>query len=72
MRVRVRWDTGQLHFAALPAAGRARHAFVPRWHFDMVLDEQARLWTTALHHLHVLAAVRTVSERSWRPAEPVR
>ncbi|KAK9846546.1 hypothetical protein WJX81_006344 [Elliptochloris bilobata] len=38
--VRVRWDMGQLHFAAHVPAGRARHAFVPRWHFDMVLDEQ--------------------------------
>ncbi len=42
VRVRVRWDAGQLHFAAEPPARRARHAFVPRWHFDMVLDEQAR------------------------------
>ncbi|CAL8464828.1 g4363 [Coccomyxa elongata] len=33
-------DTGQLHFAAEPGAKRPRHAWVPRWHFDMVLDEQ--------------------------------
>ena len=42
VRVRVRWDAGQLHFAAEPPACCARHAIVPRWHFDMVLDEQAR------------------------------
>lgn len=38
--VRVRQDAGQLHFAAEPGAKRPRHAWVPRWHFDMVLDEQ--------------------------------
>lgn len=38
--MRVRWDAGQLHIAAHPSANRAVHAFVPRWHFDMVLDEQ--------------------------------
>ena len=38
--MRVRWDAGQLHIAAHPCDNRAHHAFVPRWHFDMVLDEQ--------------------------------
>ena len=40
--MRVRWDAGQLHIAAHPCGNRAHHAFVPRWHFDMVLDEQVR------------------------------
>jgi 2-polyprenyl-3-methyl-5-hydroxy-6-metoxy-1,4-benzoquinol methylase len=38
VRVRVRQDRGQIHFAAVPGACRPRHAHVPRWHFDMVLD----------------------------------
>lgn len=38
VEVRVRQDLGQLHFASVPGAKRARHAWVPRWHFDMVLD----------------------------------
>ncbi len=37
--MRVRQDTGQLHFASVPGARRPRHAYIPRWHFDMVLDE---------------------------------
>ncbi|KAK9917705.1 hypothetical protein WJX75_007354 [Coccomyxa subellipsoidea] len=38
--VRVRQDAGQLHFSAKRGAKRPRHAWVPRWHFDMVLDGQ--------------------------------
>lgn len=34
----MRQDTGLIHFASVPAASRPRHAFIPRWHFDMVLD----------------------------------
>jgi 2-polyprenyl-3-methyl-5-hydroxy-6-metoxy-1,4-benzoquinol methylase len=42
LRVRLRQDRGQLHWAAAGpgAAGRPRHAHVPRWHFDMVQDAQ--------------------------------
>ena len=39
MQVTVRQDRGQVHFAAAAAGfGRPRHAHIPRWHFDMVLD----------------------------------
>jgi hypothetical protein len=36
--VRVRQDAGQLHFASDPPQRRPRHAFLPRWHFDMLGD----------------------------------
>jgi predicted RNA methylase len=39
-RVRVRQDAGQLVFASTPPPCRPRHALVPRWHYDMVLDSQ--------------------------------
>ena len=49
MRVRVRQSAGQLRFDSEPAARRARHAHVPRWHFDMVqvLPFQVSLQTPA-------------------------
>lgn len=40
VEVRVRQDAGQLHFASDPPARRPRHAFLPRWHFDMLHDTQ--------------------------------
>ncbi len=41
MQVRVRQDKGQIHFASIArGCGRPRHAHIPRWHFDMVLDDQ--------------------------------
>lgn len=40
VEVRVRQDSGQLHFASDPPARRPRHAFLPRWHFDMLADAQ--------------------------------
>ena len=41
MQVTVRQDKGQIHFASMAwGCGRPRHAHVPRWHFDMVLDDQ--------------------------------
>ena len=36
--VRVRQDAGQLHFASDPPQRRPRHAYLPRWHFDMLGD----------------------------------
>jgi hypothetical protein len=38
VQLSVRQDTGQLHFASVPGSRRPRHAYIPRWHFDMVLD----------------------------------
>ena len=39
--MRVRQDKGQIHFASMArGCGRPRHAHIPRWHFDMVLDDQ--------------------------------
>lgn len=41
MQVTVRQDKGQIHFTStVRGCGRPRHAHVPRWHFDMVLDDQ--------------------------------
>ena len=41
MQVTVRQDKGQVHFASMArGCGRPRHAHVPRWHFDMVLDDR--------------------------------
>ena len=40
VEVQVRQDAGQLHFAADPPGRRPRHAFLPRWHFDMLADGQ--------------------------------
>ena len=41
MDVRMRQDVGQIYFASTaPGFGRPRHAHIPRWHFDMVLDDQ--------------------------------
>ena len=31
----MRQDSGQLHFSSAPPQRRPRHAFLPRWHFDM-------------------------------------
>ena len=37
----MRQDLGQIHFSSRQAGrGRPRHAYIPRWHFDMVLDSQ--------------------------------
>ena len=36
MELKVRQDSGQLHFSSAPPQRRPRHAFLPRWHFDMV------------------------------------
>ncbi len=36
IELRVRQDAGQLHFASDPPQRRPRHAYLPRWHFDMV------------------------------------
>ena len=41
MQVTVRQDKGQVHFAsAAQGCGQPRHAHIPRWHFDMVMDDQ--------------------------------
>ena len=41
VRVRVRQDAGQIHFSLVDSpATRVRHNLVPRWHYDMVLDQQ--------------------------------
>lgn len=41
LQVTVRQDRGQVHFGSAAAgSGRPRHAHIPRWHFDMVLDGQ--------------------------------
>ena len=47
----VRQDRGQVHFAAAAAGfGRPRHAHIPRWHFDMVLDTQRNAaYQAAIH-----------------------
>lgn len=39
VKLRVQQDTSQILFSSVPAQRRARHAFVPRWHFDMLQDE---------------------------------
>ena len=38
MKVRVQQDSDQILFSSVPAQQRPRHAFIPRWHFDMVQD----------------------------------
>jgi type II protein arginine methyltransferase len=38
--LRARRDRGQLVFAGEPPPARPRHAAVPRWHYDMVLDAE--------------------------------
>lgn len=40
MALTVRQDRGQFAFASRPPQCRPRHAIVPRWHYDMVLDAQ--------------------------------
>ncbi len=40
VEVRVRQDSGQYIFTTTPQQCRPRHAMVPRWHFDMVLDSK--------------------------------
>eukprot|EP00887_Chlorella_sp_A99_P004798 scaffold4.g4798.t1 len=40
VQLRVRQDAGQYVFTSVPPQCRPRHALVPRWHFDMVLDDQ--------------------------------
>ena len=39
MKLRVQQDMSQIVFSSVPAQRRPRHAFVPRWHFDMVQDQ---------------------------------
>ena len=36
----MRQDQGQIVFTSNPVPRRARHAYLPRWHFDMLLDHQ--------------------------------
>ena len=36
MELRVRQESGQLHLSSALPQRRPRHAFLPRWHFDMV------------------------------------
>ncbi|KAL0046712.1 hypothetical protein WJX82_008116 [Trebouxia sp. C0006] len=38
VKVRVQQDSDQILFSSVPAQQRPRHAFIPRWHFDMVQD----------------------------------
>ncbi len=38
MKLRVQQDRNQILFSSVPAQQRPRHAFIPRWHFDMVQD----------------------------------
>ena len=38
VKVRVQQDRNQILFSSVPAQQRPRHAFIPRWHFDMVQD----------------------------------
>ncbi|KAK9863942.1 hypothetical protein WJX84_003683 [Apatococcus fuscideae] len=40
VELRVRQDQGQIVFTSNPVPRRARHAYLPRWHFDMLLDHQ--------------------------------
>ncbi len=40
VEVRVRQDHGQIVFSSNPSPRRARHAYLPRWHFNMLLDDQ--------------------------------
>ncbi|KAL4447971.1 hypothetical protein ABPG75_005190 [Micractinium tetrahymenae] len=40
VQLRARHDAGQFVFTSSPPQCRPRHALVPRWHFDMVLDSQ--------------------------------
>ena len=39
VQLRVQQDSSHILFSSVPAQRRPRHAFVPRWHFDMVQDE---------------------------------
>ena len=39
MKLRVQQDKSQILFSSVPAQRRPRHAFLPRWHFDMVQDQ---------------------------------
>jgi len=38
VKLRVQQDCNQILFSSVPAQQRPRHAFIPRWHFDMVQD----------------------------------
>lgn len=38
--LQVRQDNHQIYFETDPPQAKPHHAWVPRWHFDMVLDEQ--------------------------------
>lgn len=41
VRMRARQDKSQLHFSLVEHANRRiRHSLVPRWHFDMLSDDQ--------------------------------
>lgn len=39
VKLRVQQDSDQIFFSAAPGHCRLRHAFIPRWHFDMVQDQ---------------------------------
>lgn len=45
VEVRVRRDGGSLVFTGDPPPRRPRHAFLPRWHFDMLGDTQRNAGT---------------------------
>ncbi|DBA90775.1 TPA: hypothetical protein ACH3X1_003982 [Trebouxia sp. C0004] len=38
VKLRVQQDSNQILFSSVPAQQRPRHAYIPRWHFDMVQD----------------------------------
>ena len=40
LAVRVRQSEHHINFATVPAPTRPRHAHIPRWHFDMLMDDQ--------------------------------
>ena len=55
IELRVRQEAGQLHFASEPPQRRPCHAYLPRWHFDMVRAQQdsaARQYLVVVRLLH--------------------
>lgn len=56
----MRQDVGQLHFCSTPPARRPRHAFLPRWHFDMLGDTQRNAaYQTAIENAVRFSTVST-------------
>ena len=39
VKLEVQQDSHQILFSMVPPQRRPRHAFIPRWHFDMVHDQ---------------------------------